>query len=150
VRLATVQEVLHALSSAFQTRDAEGLLRLFSSSATVTYAGSESGEKATGPTELRRLLTDLLGRPVAYSFDLRDVTYSEHDDLVWLLADGDCTQTGDDGSTETFAYRLTGVLAKEGAADQRAANDSGANDSGANDSGQWRWLLLAGSEPTPG
>jgi ketosteroid isomerase-like protein len=125
-----LQEVLRALSTAFQTKDAEGLLGLFSTTATATYAGSESGEKATGPTELRRLLSDLLGRPVAYSFEFRDITFSERNELVWLLADGDCIQTGDDGMTETFAYRLTGVLANEGA--------------------RWRWLLLAGSEPSPG
>lgn len=125
-----LQEVLRALSTAFQTKDAEGLLRLFSTTATVTYAGSESGEKATGPTELRRVLSDLLGRPMAYSFEFRDITFSEQNEMVWLLADGDGTQTGDDGVTETFAYRLTGVLANEGA--------------------QWRWLLLAGSEPTAG
>lgn len=124
-----LQELLRALSRAFQTRDTEGLLRLFSSTATVTYAGSESGEKASGPTELRRLLSDLLGRPVAYSFEFRDITFSELNGLVWLLADGAGTQTGDDGATETFAYRITGVLANEDA--------------------QWRWLLLAGSEPTP-
>lgn len=123
-------QVLRAFSTAFQTKDTEGLLRLFSTTATVTYAGSESGEKATGPTDLRRLLSDLLGRPMAYSFEFADITFSEQNELVWLLADGECTQTGDDGSKETFPYRLTGVLANEGA--------------------QWRWLLLAGSEPTPG
>jgi ketosteroid isomerase-like protein len=124
-----LQELLRALSTAFQTKDIEGLLRLFSTTATVTYAGSEPGEKATGPTELRRLLSDLLGRPMAYSFEFRDITFSEQNELVWLLADGDGTQTGDDGATETFPYRLAGVLA--------------------NESAQWRWLLLAGSEPTP-
>ena len=127
---AMLQEVLRALSAAFQTKDAEGLLRLFSTTATVTYAGSESGEKATGPSELRRVLSDLLGRPMAYSFEFRDITFSEQNELVWLLADGDGTQTGDDGVTKTFTYRLTGVLANEGA--------------------QWRWLLLAGSESTAG
>jgi ketosteroid isomerase-like protein len=130
VNRATLQEVLGALSSAFRTKDAEGLLRLFSTTATVTYAGSESGEKATGPTELRRLLSDLLGRPLAYSFEFPDITFSEQNELVWVLAEGDGTQTDDDGMTETFPYRLTGVLAHEDA--------------------QWRWLLLAGSEPTPG
>jgi ketosteroid isomerase-like protein len=128
VNRAILHEVLRALSTAFQTQDVEGLMRLFSTAATVTYAGSESGEKATGPTELRRLLSDLLGRPMVYSFEFGDITFSEQDGLVWLLADGDCTQNGNDGATETFAYRLTGVLA--------------------NESAQWRWLLLAGSEPT--
>jgi hypothetical protein len=122
-----VQELLCALSTAFQTQDIEGLMQQFSTTDAVTYAGSEPGEKATGPTEVHRLLSDLLGRPMDYSFEFSDITFSEQDGLVWLLADGDCTQSGD-GATETFAYRLTGVLT--------------------NESGQWRWLLLAGSEPT--
>lgn len=126
---AIMEELLDALSAAFATKDTEGLLRLFSTTATVTYAGSESGEKATGPAELRLLLSDLLGRPMSYSFDFDDITFSEHNRLVWLLADGNCTQTGADGGTEAFPYRLTGVLAHEGA--------------------RWRWLMLAGSEPTP-
>jgi ketosteroid isomerase-like protein len=124
-----LQELLRALSTAFQTKDAEGLFALFSATATVTYAGSQSGEKATGRTELRRLLSDLLGRPVAYSFKFADITFGEQCGLVWLLAEGEGTETGDDGAAETFAYRLTGVLANEEA--------------------QWRWLVLAGSEPTP-
>ena len=124
-----LHEVLRDLSTAFRSKDVDGLLRLFSTAAIATYAGSESGEKATGPTELRRLLSDLLGRPMAYSFEFPDITFSEQNGLVWLLADGDCTQTGDDGATEMFPYRLTGVLANENA--------------------QWRWLLLTGSEPTP-
>jgi len=123
-----LQELLRALSAAFATRDTEGLLRLFSGTSGVTYAGSEAGEKATGPSELRLLLSDLLARPPAYSFEFRDVTFSEHSGLVWLLADGDCTETGEDGERDTFAYRLTGVLARE--------------------AGRWRWLVLVGSEPS--
>ncbi|MEO5982098.1 MAG: nuclear transport factor 2 family protein [Pedococcus sp.] len=125
-----LQEVLRALSTAFRTRDVEGLLRLFSTTATVTYAGSESGEKATGPSDLRCLLTDLLGRPEAYSFEFDDITFGERDGLVWLMADGTGTETSGDAATQTFPYRLTGVLTRERS--------------------QWRWLLLAGSEPTPG
>jgi len=123
-----VQEVLRALSTAFHTKDTEALLRLFSTTAAVTYAGSESGEKATGPAELRALMSELLSRPVAYSFEFGDITFSQQDGLVWLLADGRGSQTGDDGATDIFPYRLTGVLTNEG--------------------DQWRWLLLAGSEPT--
>jgi len=123
-----LQELLSALSTAFATRDTEGLLRLFSATAGVTYAGSERDEKATGPTELRRLLSDLLARPQTYSFEFPAVTFSEHSGLVWALADGDCTENGLDGETDTFAYRLTGVLARE--------------------ADQWRWLVLVGSEPT--
>lgn len=126
---AVLADLLHAFSTAFRTRDLEGLLRLFSATAAVTYAGSESGEKATGQVQLRELLSELLGRPVAYSFDLRDITFGEHGETVWVLANGEGTQTAGDGADESFAYRLTGVLAEE--------------------NGQWRWLVLAGSEPTP-
>jgi hypothetical protein len=47
---------------------------------------------------------------MTYSFEFRDITFSEQYELVWLLADGDGTQAVDDGATETFANRLTGVL----------------------------------------
>ena len=77
---ATLQEVLRDFSTAFHTKDAEGLLQLFSSTATVTYAGSEPGEKATGPTELRRLPSDLLRRPMAHSLEFRDITFSEQNE----------------------------------------------------------------------
>ena len=121
--------VVH-LVTADETASACPSCGVLSTTATVTYAGSESGEKATGPTELRLLLSDLLGRPMSYSFEFGEITFSEHNEMVWLPADGYGTQTGDDGATETFPYRLTGVLA--------------------NESAQWRWRLLAGSEPTPG
>ena len=124
-----LQELLRQLSTAFQTRDVPALADLFSATDEVTYAGSESGEKATGPREVRRLLSDLLSRPVAYAFEFSDLTFDEHRGTVWLLAEGQGTQIGDDGTTETFPYRLTGVLAYEEA--------------------HWRWLVLAGSEPTP-
>lgn len=125
---AMLQEVLRRLSTAFQTQDVEALMRLLSTTSAVTYAGSESGERATGPSQVRRLLSDLLAGPMAYSFEFSDITFSEQDGLVWLLADGDCTQSGDGGATQTFPYRLAGVLVNESAG--------------------WRWLLLAGSEPT--
>jgi len=128
VNLAMLQSLLRALSAAFRTSNSEDLLGLFSDTAGVTYAGSESGEKATGPADLRRLFTALLARPMAYSFEFDDITFSEHHETVWLLADGYGTQTADDGTTEVFPYRLAGVLAYEG---QR-----------------WRWRMLACSEPT--
>lgn len=127
---ALLHEALRALSAAFHTKDAEGLLSLFSDTPSATYAGSEPGEKATGPRELRHLIGELFARPVAYSFEFPDITFSEQQGMVWLLADGQGTQTGDDGTTESFPYRLAGVLVHEDA--------------------RWRWQLLACSEPTAG
>ena len=124
---AILQELLGCLSTAFSTRDIPGLLRLFSGTAGATYAGSEPAEKATGPDELRALFSDLLARPGTYSFEFRDVTFGEQSGLVWVLADGDGTETGGDGATDAFGYRVSGVLVQE--------------------EGRWCWLLLAGSEP---
>lgn len=125
---AVLRDLLRQLSTAFETRDLPALTDLFSATHTVTYAGSESGERATGPREVRRLLSGLLSRPVAYAFEFGDLTFDERQGTVWLLAEGRGTQIGDDGTTETFPYRLTGVLAHEQA--------------------QWRWLMLVGSEPS--
>lgn len=124
-----LREALCALSEAFRARDAACLLELFSTTETVTYAGSEAGERATGLTDLHRLFTTLLSRPVAYSFQFDEITFSERGDTVWVLADGCCTETTDAGGTESFPYRLAGVLTGE--------------------DGQWRWEMLACSEPTP-
>ena len=81
-----------------------------------------SGTVAWATTKQVLVPAEMLGRVSSL-----DITFSELNELVWLLADGECTQTGGDGSKKTFPYRLTGVLANEGA--------------------RWRWLLLAGSDP---
>jgi SnoaL-like domain len=124
---AILADLLGSVTTAFQDKDVESLLRLFSSRSTATYAGSRPDEKATGLTEIRRLLWDVLSRPAACSFKLCDVLFSEQEALVWLLAEGDRTETGDDGVTASFPYRLSGVLTQEEAG--------------------WRWLVLVGSEP---
>jgi len=125
---AVLRDLLRQLSTAFETRDLAALTDQFSATDVVTYAGSESGEKATSPREVRRLLSGLLSRPVAYAFEFGDLTFDERQGTVWLLAEGEGTQIGDDGTTEMFPYRLTGVLVYERA--------------------HWRWLMLVGSEPT--
>jgi ketosteroid isomerase-like protein len=96
---------------------------------TVTYAASGRDRKATGQAGVSSLLSDLLNRKMAYSFEFHDVIFSEHDDLVWVFAEGEGHETADDGITAAFRYQTTGVLKQEGA--------------------QWRWLVLVGSEPEP-
>jgi hypothetical protein len=125
---AILQNLLRALSEAFRTRDVEQLLLLFSQRPTATYAGSETDEKATGPSAMRQLFTQLLARDAGYSFTFPETTYSGTSDLVWVLADGTGVETTPSGAAEAFPYRLTGILARE--------------------EGRWRWLLLTGAEPT--
>ncbi len=119
---------LAELSSAFRDQDVDRLLGLFSERPDVTYAGSELGERATGPAALEVLLTQVLGRDEAYAFDLPDVRVAEVGDALSVLAEGTGTAHPTDGEPETFAYRLTGVLV--------------------NEHDRWVWLLLVGSEPT--
>ena len=126
---AVVRVALADLSAAFHTRDVERLLDSFSSSPNATYAGSEAGERATGMIELSRLFTRLLSREAAYTFHFPDLLHSKEFDLVWLLADGQGFEHRPGLPPDPFDYRITGVLRRE--------------------RDRWRWLLLAGSEPTP-
>lgn len=125
---AELDAVLTALSRAFARRDLEAMLALFSRRPDTTYAGSESGEVATGAERLRALFSALLGREEAYSFEFQASLQVPVGDAVGVLAEGLGKATGPDGSVEVFAYRLTGILVPE--------------------EGNWTWLLLNGSEPS--
>jgi ketosteroid isomerase-like protein len=126
---ATMRAVLAELSDDFRTRDVQRLLDSFSSSPDATYAGSEAGEHATGAPALRELFTRLLRRQASYTFQFPGLVYSESDGIVWLLANGHGFEHHPGQTPHPFTYRVTGVLRRE--------------------NNHWRWLLLAGSEPTP-
>lgn len=115
------------LSNAFRDQDVDRLLGLFSKRPEVTYAGSELGERATGPADLAALLTQVVGRDEAYAFDLTDVRIAEVGDVLSVLAEGTGTAHAAGREPVTFGYRLTGVLVRE--------------------RGRWVWLLLVGGEP---
>ncbi len=124
-----VADILNDLCIAFSTRDLTGLLAQFADNPTATYAGSESGETATGRAALRILFDQLFARGPSYHFDFAPPiwsTISQRD--VWVLADGTATENRPDREPETFPYRVTGVLTH-----QRH---------------HWRWQLLTGCEPT--
>jgi ketosteroid isomerase-like protein len=125
-----LRELIGRLSSAFRNRDLEALLEQFSSSNRATYAGSETGETATGPVALRRLFRRILARPASYSFDLPEISYAQLSRAVWVLADGSATEHHPEGPQADFPYRITGVLELE--------HDG------------WRWALVSGCEPTDG
>ncbi|MDP9226504.1 MAG: nuclear transport factor 2 family protein, partial [Actinomycetota bacterium] len=105
-----MQTILSELSTAFQTRDLDGLLALFSTSPIATYAGSETDETATGALALRHLFARLLGRKTIYSFHFPHLIYSEAPGVVWVLGDGEGVETRPHHTAEVFAYRITGVL----------------------------------------
>lgn len=124
---ATVLGLLHQLSEAFRLRRVDDLLAQFSAGPTATYAGSEAGETATGVPALRRLFTDVFGREEAYSFRLPQVMHDDVGGRAWLLAEGAVLEHRRGQATQSFPYRITGVLVRE--------------------AGAWRWALLTGSEP---
>ena len=115
------------LSSAFRDQDVDRLLGLFSERPEVTYAGSELGERATGPADLAALLTQVLSRDEAYAFDLTDVRVAKVGDALSVLAEGAGTAHTAGREPVTFGYRLCGVLVRE--------------------RGRCVWLLLVGGEP---
>jgi hypothetical protein len=119
--------MLAALSEAFSTGDLALLMEQFSSSPTATYAGSETGEIATGQEALTQLFSGLLTRPERYRFEFDDVRAQEVGPVVWLVADGRGHEQTPEGPGDSFPYRITGVLVRE--------------------QGAWRWAMLCGAEP---
>lgn len=124
-----VQDLLQDLSTAFQQRDPRALLAQFSSRRDTTYAGSEADEVATGPENIKTLFEDLLSRESAYSFTFGTPHVIDTPAGSWILAEGTGTELGPSGATETFKYRVTGMIVLEG--------------------GRSVWLALCGSEVVP-
>lgn len=125
---ALVHDAVAALSDAFAARDVDAVLACFAPGE-VLYAGSEAGEWAIGRPALAALLDEVLGRDEAYAFAPVMPRGVRRGGLLHVLCDATGTATGRSGESETFAYRLTGVLEQHGE--------------------RWLWRSLSGSEPTP-
>lgn len=126
---AEVDTLLDDLCEAFMARDVERMLGMFSEAPNATYVGSEVGEQAAGPVELRRLFTELLARDAIYSFTFPAVTHAQvGTGAVWMLAEGEGTERRPQAAPVVFAYRIVGILVLERL--------------------QWRWAVLSGSEPS--
>lgn len=126
---ALADVVIGDLSAAFNARDVERMLGMFSEAPNATYAGSEVGEKAAGPVELRRLFTELFARDAVYSFTFPAVTHVQMGaGAAWILAEGEGTESRPQAAPVVFAYRIVGILVLERL--------------------RWRWTMLSGSEPS--
>ena len=133
-----VLDALEELTRAFAQRDPRPLLDRCADD--ITYVGSEDGEQASGRAEVGALLAGVFDRPERYAFEWSAQLVGVEGDLAWLHAQGTGTVHPDehhaaerpaDGTAETFAYRLSGVLRRD------------------DDGGGWRWVLIHGAEPTP-
>jgi hypothetical protein len=121
--------LLSEFCAAFSAGDVDGILGMFSEAETATYAGSEIGEIAAGPVELRRLFTELFARDAVYSFTFPAVTHAQIGaGAIWILAEGEGIERRPQAAQVVFAYRIVGILVLERL--------------------QWRWALLSGSEPS--
>jgi SnoaL-like protein len=126
---AMVDLLLGDFCAAFSARDVERVLDMFSEAPKATYAGSEVGEKAAGPVELRRLFTELFARDAVYTFTFPAVTHALIGaGVAWILAEGEGTESRPQAAPVVFAYRIVGILVLERL--------------------KWRWAVLSGSEPS--
>lgn len=107
-----VRGAFDALSERCGQRDLEGILALFSSDADVSLVGSEAGETARGPSELRSFFERLFRRPGTFSFDWRSREISARGDVAWFFADATAIYTEGENVT-TVPYRTTGILQRE-------------------------------------
>jgi ketosteroid isomerase-like protein len=90
----------------------------------VAMYGSETGEAAVGPDQLRQFFADIYARPYRVLFTLGKCSISVAGHVAWFTGDGSYRlSTGD----EPHPYRLTGVLERR--------------------RDRWLWQLFSGSEP---
>jgi ketosteroid isomerase-like protein len=116
------------LSAAFAGRDVAAAMACFVPADDIGYAGSERGERAAGRAAVRALLTEVFARDEAYSWRVTDAVVRGYGAGAYVLAEATGTVDTDAGGTESFAYRVSGMLEPAG--------------------GQWLWRYCQGCEPT--
>ena len=104
-----VLAVLDAFNDALGRRDLEATLALFVTDADVTLVGSEVGETATGPSELRSFFERIFARPGTFFFEWRSCTVSARGEVAWFFADAAARYTEHE-RVATVSYRTTGIL----------------------------------------
>lgn len=106
---SAVLAVLDAFNDTLGRRDLEATLALFVADADVTLVGSEAGETATGPPELRAFFERIFARPGTFYFEWRSCTVSSRDDVAWFFADAAARYTEHE-HVASVSYRTTGIL----------------------------------------
>lgn len=119
-------EVLRAFNDHLAARDLEGVLGLFVSDPDVTLVGSEAGEIAVGPSELRAFFRRVFARRGTFRFEWRTCRVLAGGDVAWFFADT-LAHYNEPGNAATVPYRTTGVLVRRG--------------------DRWRFAHYHGSEP---
>jgi SnoaL-like domain len=120
-------DAVRDLSEAFAARDLGAALACFAGGDDIGYAGSEKGETAAGRDALTALLGALFQRPEAYAWTVTATTTHRWDTRAYVFAEAEGEARTDTGGTETFPYRVSGLVELTG--------------------GRWRWRHCQGGEP---
>jgi ketosteroid isomerase-like protein len=105
--------VLGAFNDQLAARDLGGVLGLFVSDPDVTLVGSEAGEIAVGPGELRAFFERIFARAGTFRFEWRTCRVSAEGDVAWFFADA-IAHYGEPEGVASVPYRTTGVLKRRG------------------------------------
>lgn len=105
--------VLGAFNDQLTARDLDGVLGLFVSDPDVTLVGSEAGEIAVGPRELRAFFQRIFARTGSFRFEWRTCRVSAEGDVAWFFADAVARYSEPEG-VASVSYRTTGVLKRHG------------------------------------
>jgi ketosteroid isomerase-like protein len=102
------------------------ILNLFGSEADVFLTGSEEGESALGPEELKAFFKRIFSRPFAYFFEWNSYSLCQAGSVAWGYIDA-AVHTEGVSRSNTMPYRITVIFQKI--------------------DGRWRIVHYHGSEP---
>jgi hypothetical protein len=121
-------EAVQDLSKAFAARDLGAALDCFVPGDDIGYAGSERAESAYGRKALAALLDDVFLRDEAYAWTATSSRVHDYGLSAYVFVEADGMVRTDAGATETFPYRVSGVVELV--------------------DGRWLWRHCQGGEPT--
>lgn len=121
-----VLSCLRELDRAFRDRDVDRALSLFAQDSSTILVGSEAGETAKGPKELRAFFEQLFTGPITYGYHWEEIDVEVAGDFAWAFANGRIETISAAGSHD-HPYRVTAILRRTG--------------------NRWLWMHYHGSEP---
>ena len=124
---AEVLGVMDLFRKAGAERDIDSMLQLFSDDPNVLVTGSEAGEFALGPSQLRDFFESLFSRPFAYIFEWNSYSICNSGNVAWAFLEVEVRRKENGRLSKSKPYRITVILEKQ----QR----------------KWRIVHYHGSEP---
>jgi ketosteroid isomerase-like protein len=120
-----ILDLLERLNQGFARQEVKEVLKLFAPDPEITFIGSEAGETAAGPAQLRNLLEALFARPETYRWHWGELHINTNGQTAWLVTQAVLLVEGPE--PVELPYRITLVLQRHGSS--------------------WRIMHYHGSEP---